>query len=335
MSNGKTWEIEQKSIGDIDRQGQDDPRISAIIPAYNAVEHLPRAIASTLAQVFAPAEIIVVDDGSTDGTFDVAASLGPPVRVVRQENAGAAAARNRGVSESLGDFVAFLDADDEWKPRHLANAVRAFEKHPDLQWYCDAFEVVALDGKTSVRGLHGPGDGGDGTFLQDSLLAQARSAFLSTNGVIVRRAALDEVGVFDTSLPTGEDRDLWFRLGLQYRTIGYCAEPGSIYHSRAGSLTSRLNLIRADRFVEVSLRQFALADQMGPREASRAATLLGRWAEEMMWVLYRSDRKADATYVRRRLAQVMRPRWRFIGWLYHITPRALWCLAGRLKRMLP
>ena len=109
----------------ISKRQANDFSVSAITPAYNAAGHLSRAIASVLAQAFAPLEIIVVDDGSTDDTFDVAASLGPPVRVVRQENAGAAAARNRGVSESRGDFVAFLDSDDEWRPASIGhNAVQ-------------------------------------------------------------------------------------------------------------------------------------------------------------------------------------------------------------------
>ncbi len=94
--------------------------VAVVIPAYNAEKLLPRALRSVLTQTVAPREVLVVDDGSSDGTSDVARSFGAPVRCIRQENAGAAAARNRGIAEATAEWIAFLDADDWWEPERLA-----------------------------------------------------------------------------------------------------------------------------------------------------------------------------------------------------------------------
>src|SRR5712675_1199611 len=94
-------------------------RVSVIIPTYNSGRLVVEAVESALAQTLAPAEILVVDDGSTDDTRDRLAKFGPPVSYIHQENQGVAAARNRGIRAATGDLVAFLDADDVWHPKKL------------------------------------------------------------------------------------------------------------------------------------------------------------------------------------------------------------------------
>jgi glycosyltransferase involved in cell wall biosynthesis len=93
--------------------------VSVVIPAYNAASVLPRAIESVLGQTSRPEEVIVVDDGSTDNTAQVATQYGPSITYIRQDNAGASAARNRGIAEATGEWIAFLDSDDEWLPPKL------------------------------------------------------------------------------------------------------------------------------------------------------------------------------------------------------------------------
>src|SRR6185503_2024667 len=105
--------------------------VSAVIPAYQAAAFLADAVESVLAQTEPVGEIVVVDDGSTDGTAAVAASFGDRVRYVRQENQGVAAARNRGVAEARGRLVAFLDADDTWEPEKTARQLAHLRAHPD------------------------------------------------------------------------------------------------------------------------------------------------------------------------------------------------------------
>ncbi|TWT89734.1 putative glycosyltransferase EpsJ [Pseudobythopirellula maris] len=103
------------------------PKVSVVIPCYNGEAYLREAIDSALEQAHEPLEVIVVDDGSTDGSAAIADSYGPPVRVLRQENQGESVARNRGIDESQGEWVAFLDADDVWRPSKLAEQLSVVE----------------------------------------------------------------------------------------------------------------------------------------------------------------------------------------------------------------
>lgn len=107
-------------------------RISCIVPVFNGAQYLEGSLESVLSQTHPPIEVIVVDDGSTDSTPSVAQAFGPRIRYVRQDNAGPAAARNRGVELSMGEFVAFQDADDLWHPTKLARQAERFVARPEL-----------------------------------------------------------------------------------------------------------------------------------------------------------------------------------------------------------
>jgi glycosyltransferase involved in cell wall biosynthesis len=112
--------------------GNRGARVSVIIPVYNGSAYIAKAIASVRDQGYRELEIIVVDDGSTDNTAQVVAGIEPPVLYVRQDNAGTGVARNRGVREASGDFIAFIDADDLWTPGKLALQMAAFDENPEL-----------------------------------------------------------------------------------------------------------------------------------------------------------------------------------------------------------
>ena len=108
------------------------PLVSVIIPVYNREKYLAEAIESVLAQTYRPIEVIVVDDGSTDGSADIAKRFGSPVRYYFQPNSGAGAARNRGIAVARGSFLAFLDSDDLWVEDKLTHQMAAFERHSDV-----------------------------------------------------------------------------------------------------------------------------------------------------------------------------------------------------------
>jgi len=123
-------------------------RISVVIPAHNAAAYLSESLDSVLAQTLPAAEILVVDDGSTDGTADVASRFGRAVRVVRQPQSGVSVARNIGLDRAAGDLIAFLDADDRWEPGKLATQVAAIDEQPAALWtFCWYYEF----GSTVVR----------------------------------------------------------------------------------------------------------------------------------------------------------------------------------------
>jgi glycosyltransferase involved in cell wall biosynthesis len=121
------------------------PEVSVIIPTYNSANYLTQAVDSVLAQTFRDNEILVVDDGSTDETEDVMRRYNSPVRYIRQKNGGVASARNRGIAESRGRYIAFLDADDTWYPIKLERQLAALDNRSDCQLCYSAFTLAASD----------------------------------------------------------------------------------------------------------------------------------------------------------------------------------------------
>jgi glycosyltransferase involved in cell wall biosynthesis len=169
--------------------------VSCVIPVWNGEAYLAPAIESVLSQTHPPLEVIVVDDGSTDGTPDVIRSFGAPVIGLRQDNAGHGAARNAGLAAARGEFVAFLDADDLWHSDKLRRQLLAFDEEPSLglcfSWLRNfagvppAWDLSPVDG--AVPGY-------------------------SSVTALVRRATFDAVGPFDASLRHGGDRDFFLRV---------------------------------------------------------------------------------------------------------------------------
>ncbi len=207
------------------------PSISVVIPAYNAAAFVAEAIASALDQELAVSEIVVVDDGSTDQTSDVAAAAlrGASVRsaVIRQPNGGVPVARNAGLLATSGELVTFLDADDLINPDHFARIVPSLEAHPEAPMaFTDTVEFDAngdrpgsVFEKSSERRIgitateaRSPGS----RLLTDGVTASLLMGnFIPNSTTVIRRSALARTGAFDPVYWIGEDRDLYLRLSLQ------------------------------------------------------------------------------------------------------------------------
>lgn len=171
------------------------PFVSVIIPSWNRAAFLPEAIGSVRAQNYENLEIIVVDDGSTDDTPEVLASLGRDVRTAWQQNAGPAAARNHGISLARGELIAFLDSDDVWATGGLEARVEAFERNPAAQMALGLTQVAVI-------APHSKG--------ADRFAPVADPAFVTSFGAaLCRREVFEVAGLLDASLRTGEDVD-WF-----------------------------------------------------------------------------------------------------------------------------
>lgn len=206
----------------------DGPRVSVVIPAYNRADLLRRAIASVVMQDFRDFEVVVVDDASTE---DLGAAVDgfddPRLRCLRQpQNAGVAAARNRGVVDARAPLVAFLDSDDEWLPGKLSAQVAAMD---------DAPPRVGL----IHTGLIEKGSDGTDSIFEPSASDDVWTAILHSNivhygtsSVIIRRDVIDTTGGFDETLPAVEDWDLWIRIArfFEFRTL---PQPFMIYHNEA------------------------------------------------------------------------------------------------------
>ncbi len=182
--------------------------VSCIVPVCNGERYLAATLDSMLAQTYAPVEVIVVDDGSTDGTPALSASYGTRVRYLRQTNAGPAAARNTGLAEARGEFVAFNDADDLWHPEKLARQMAHFARVPSLG--------VSV---THIRNFF------DGSAPAD-VVGSTNPRFLDPQPgfvvpcMLVRRTVLDLIGPFDTALAHANGAD-WF---LRARARGVVIE---------------------------------------------------------------------------------------------------------------
>lgn len=203
----------------------DKALISVIIPSYNRAPILERAIQSVLIQKGPPFEIIVVDDGSTDETekvvhnlFRLAGNTRPlPLKFVAQENRGVSAARNTGIYHSKGEWLAFLDSDDEWLPGKLEAQTRFFETHPEYQ-ICQTDEIWIRNGvRVNKMKKH---EKKGGWIFNECLPLCA----VSPSAVMMHRSLFDEVGLFREDYPACEDYELWLRIAPRY-PIGLVQEP--------------------------------------------------------------------------------------------------------------
>lgn len=187
--------------------------VSVVIPAYNYAQFLPGAIASVLNQTGPPFELIIVDDGSTDNTREVVAQYGDRIRYIYQTNAGLAASRNTGIRNARFDHLAFLDADDEWLPGFLQILFAKFAELPETFAVIACRETyVNADGEPFATKRLSPQVAREIT-CRDILLKTQFAA----DGVVVKRAAFDECGLFDDTMRSSEDRDMWARIAAKRR----------------------------------------------------------------------------------------------------------------------
>ncbi len=210
------------------------PEVSVIIPLYNKGLYINRALTSILDQTIRDFEVIVVDDGSTDNGAETVRKINDPrIRLVRQKNQGVSAARNRGVSESSADFVAFLDADDEWMPSHLETMIRLRAKYPEAGMYATEYKICMPDGKLRWPDFKdipaAPWEGRLSNYFRISALGE--NPVTSSSVGIPKRIFL-EAGRFSTGYWYGEDDDLWGRIALKY-PVAFSRQPGAINHREA------------------------------------------------------------------------------------------------------
>ena len=193
--------------------------ISVIIPLYNKAEQVGKTLRSVLAQTFQEFEVVVVDDGSTDGSVEKVRSVQDGrIRIIGQQNAGVAAARNRGIAEARYDLVAFLDADDEWKPTYLEMQYNLAQKYKDCDVYACNYEFRNAAGKVTPTILHKlPFDSEDGVLSNYFEVACCSHPPLWTSAVMVRKSAIQAVGGFPVGIKSGEDLLTWARLAISYK----------------------------------------------------------------------------------------------------------------------
>jgi glycosyltransferase involved in cell wall biosynthesis len=186
-----------------------NPLISVIIPTYNRGWIIKEAIDSVLAQEYINYELIVVDDGSTDDTHDILNSYQKNFLVLRQNNKGVSAARNRGFAAASGRFIAFLDSDDIWLPQKLSQQVDFFQSNPDAL-ICQTEEIwIRNNVRVNPKKRHKKPSG---MIFEPSLSL----CLVSPSAVMIKKNLFEEVGLFDETLPACEDYDLWLRVSCRH-----------------------------------------------------------------------------------------------------------------------
>ena len=219
------------------------PLVSVVIPAFNADRTIDRALASAFRQDYQPLEIIVIDDGSTDDTARVAGCRDRQVHLLRLgQNRGVAAATNAGLNVARGEFIAFLDADDEWLLGKLQAQLDLLLRHPDLTFVCGPWREVELSGRIAVQPPHGVLSGPCRRTVWRELLA---GSFVLKSTVVARAAHVSSTGGFDESLLVAEDQDMWIRLAM-LGPVGWHPEPLTVHYETQGSLTQRYALREKD-----------------------------------------------------------------------------------------
>jgi glycosyltransferase involved in cell wall biosynthesis len=230
-----------------------NPLLSIVLPAYNAAPYLAETVNSIRKQSYRPLEVIVVDDGSTDGTSNIVCTLVSEaeseaeftLRSIYQANSGPSAARNRGISESNGTYVGFIDADDRWHKDKAAHQVKIMREDPNVGVTFSQWRIITEDGVATNR----TGGAPTGFVTVEDLLFE--NVVGTTSNVIMRREVLNKIGPFDVNLRFCEDLELWLRAAQINDQVLYCLGETLIdRRERPGQLTKNWSDIQ-DGWLEV------------------------------------------------------------------------------------
>lgn len=208
-----------------------NPTISTVIPCYNAAPFLRETLDSVLNQTCPPIEVIVIDDGSKDGSGDIAESYGPPVRVIRQENQGESVARNRGMDEAQGDWIALLDADDRWVPHKLERQLAALNDAPH-DVVC-VYSDMVLFGSVERRVWRRP----PWPVKSEYRVRMLTDPWIAPGSALIRKPEACRVR-FPNDIIHGEDQVFWMQLS-DLGSFLYVAEPLLEYRKHAHQQTSQ------------------------------------------------------------------------------------------------
>lgn len=207
-------------------------KISTVIPTHNRADLLPDTLRSVLSQTVTDHEVIVVDDGSTDGTADLLQRDFPTVKLIQQTQQGVSSARNRGIEVATGEWIALLDSDDQWHPNKLTRQLAAADNDPSAV-IIHTEEIWIRDGKR-VNPMHKHQKRGGMIFEHCLPLC-----CISPSSVLLKKSLLNKIGLFDESLPACEDYDLWLRICAQHPVL-FIDEPLTIkYGGHADQLSKR------------------------------------------------------------------------------------------------
>lgn len=319
------------------------PKVSVIIPAYNCAKYITEAIESVLKQTYTDFEIVVVNDGSTDNTEEVLKEYieNGIVNYIYQKNKGVSAARNRGIISAKGDYIAFLDADDFWEPEKIGQQVEAFQEYPGAGLSFSNYQKVDESKGIQQLGFCGRVDDwfnkhrvtpdlAYGWLYRELLIGDC----VITISVLVKRAVLEEIGLFDETFKIGEDYDLWLRIAQKYPLL-YINRVLCKYRYRPDSASGPAD-IRELRWTHshIMVREKHLANNWIPLEyKGLVKNILGRLCWNIGWSYFSQNlfRESRSLFFR---GMYYRPiKWNnWLYWFASFLPLQIIEVIRRIKR---
>jgi len=294
-----------------------NPLVSVVIPAYNAIDYIVGCLANVFSQRnHLSLEVIVVNDGSTDGTLEKLRTISG-LTCLTQCNLGPAAARNAGIKQARGEYIAFLDADDLWPEGKLQKQIELLQQHPDAAMCfgdCLQFRGENQWPQTLFKeNGHAERNWGPGPYVPNAYFQLLRNNFITTGSVVVRRQVLEDLGGFDESLRLVEDLELWLRIA-RHHPIVWCKDV-CLLRRRHANNTSREAEEMSLAYLEVLKRQQNCCGAELARQDIDLSSLVAREYREMAERALAGHRSRSAI------------RWAWRSFANQPNLRALWCLA--------
>ena len=297
--------------------------VSVVIPAYNAAAFIRRTIDSVLRQSYRDFELIVVDDGSTDSTARVVKGYGQALRYIYQENAGDGPARNTGIEAAKGQWIAFLDHDDEWLPEKLERQMALLKRNPQLRW-CAANYFRAGAGRRSPVGntaaLERQLAGRE--YFDDYFTAVGRKGCtLITLTLVIHKTVFERVGLFDSCWLLCADLDMWWRIAYEFPQIGYVPQPLGVMHlGELDVVATKRHLAgkRGDDARRLIAKHLGLAAEHGrtPQFIPVARRILKQSLAATIYHGFKTDARTTAKQFR----QILGRRWLALTYLSTVFP---------------
>lgn len=224
-------------------------RFSVVIPLYNKENCIRKTLESVKKQRFKDYEVIVVDDGSTDRSLEEAEKMKcENISIIRQQNQGVSVARNTGILHAQGEYIAFLDADDEWEPWYLETIHHLTERYLESDMYVTAYRIDMGNGKEHYSARLTPAAGCLESYW---LTYQYAYDFVWTSATVIRRSAVLKAGLFRAGEKIGQDLDLWSRVARNNPKVAYSSEVCVNYHRMAeANARTRVKVAKADAFIK-------------------------------------------------------------------------------------
>lgn len=269
--------------------------ISVVIPLYNKEQSIASTLQTVLKQTYQDFEIVIVNDGSTDHSVEEVAKVHDNrIRLIHQNNAGVSAARNRGIEEAKGEYIAFLDADDEWKPEYLETQHELTQKYPECNVFVCNYEFRDAKGKvtpTIIRKL--PFTGENGILSNYFEVASCSHPPICSISIMVKKKAIQSIGGFPIDITHGEDLLTWARLAIENR-IAYSKQVGAIYCLKADyGVNSKPKNIPQGNLVGEELEKLLLSPYLGNRK-KELKKYIGRWYKIRSHIFLRGGEKKNA-----------------------------------------